>query len=380
MLRRVLMLGLGLAACGGDGAAPDGAAAPRDTPVEREGDAAFEAPRATRDAGALDARAAVRDARVVDANASAGASCPGCDEAGVGQESDARTADASDPRSADASAVLPLDAGQAQPADASRVAIDAHVVDASTSTRFPPTGAPGEPGPFATQGSMGSAEGPSCVIHRPAKLGEAGRRHPVILWGMGTGGFNTYAPSFELWASNGFVVAAALLGNGQGDGSEMLACLDYVCETYGADLDCERTGATGHSQGGGGAIMTGRDARVIATAPIQPYTQQGFGGFDRASIEQQHGPMLLLSGTNDTIAAPAANQQPVFDRVNQPVVWANLIGGDHVVTGVDGAASYREIVLAWFRLQLMDDDAFRPTFYDSCTLCSDPAWMVQKRD
>jgi hypothetical protein len=216
-------------------------------------------------------------------------------------------------------------------------------------------------------------------VHRPATLGEGGVRHPVVIWGMGTGGFNTYQESFDRWASHGFIVAAALLGDGQGDGVEMLACLDYVCEQYAANVDC-RAGATGHSQGGGGALMAGQDARVITTAPVQPYVQQDFGGFDQASFTRQVGPMLLLSGTDDVLATPADHQQPVFDATNVPVVWANLVGGDHVITGIDGAASYRDVQLAWFRLQLMDDEDFRGMFYGpDCELCRDSAWQVQRK-
>lgn len=234
-------------------------------------------------------------------------------------------------------------------------------------------------GAFVTNNPQGENEGPGCSVHRPAELGRGGLRHPVIVWGMGTGGINTYQASFDLWASHGFVVAAALLGNGQGDGSELLACLDYVCEKYVDSVDC-RAGASGHSQGGAGAIMSGSDPRVLATAPIQPYTVQGFGGFDQASITKQRGPMLLLSGTADVVAAPAQNQQNVFDTSNTPVVWANLIGGDHIATGLDGAAGYRQLVLAWFRLQLMDDNDFRSTFYGSgCTLCKDSGWLVQRK-
>lgn len=234
-------------------------------------------------------------------------------------------------------------------------------------------------GAFLTNNPQGENEGPGCSIHRPAELGQGGLRHPVIIWGMGTGGFNTYQASFDLWASHGFVVAAALLGNGQGDGSELLACLDHVCQTYADSVDC-RAGASGHSQGGAGAIMTGSDPRVLATAPIQPYTVQGFGGFDQASFTKQQGPMLLLSGTADVVATPAQNQQNVFDTSNKPVFWANLVGGDHVATGLDGAAGYRELVLAWFRLQLMDDPDFRDMFYGKdCTLCSDGGWLVQRK-
>jgi len=244
---------------------------------------------------------------------------------------------------------------------------------------FPSVTSLTEPGPFVTQNPQGDAEGPNCTVHRPAILGENGLKHPVIIWGMGTGGFNLYQPAFDLWASNGFIVVGGLLGNGQGSGEEMLGCLDYICRQYAPNVDC-RAGASGHSQGGGGALMAGRDPRVIVTAPVQPYIQQGFGGYDQASIDQQVGPMLLLSGTADNIATPSGNQQPVFDRTNVPVFWANKVGEDHVSVGTDGLISYRSEILAWFRIHLMDDDTFRPMFYGAnCELCGDSTWMV-KRD
>lgn len=124
--------------------------------------------------------------------------------------------------------------------------------------------------------------------------------------------------------------------------------------------------------------MAGQDPRVVTTAPIQPYIAEGFGGFAVSSITNQVGPMLLLSGTADTIASPELNQAPVFADCNVPVLWANLVGGDHVVTGTDGAAGYKGITLAWFRLQLMGDESFRPMFYGpQCTVCADSGWEVQ---
>ena len=261
-------------------------------------------------------------------------------------------------------------------ADASVAAAAAGGSSAASGSVFPAVTDLTTNGPFVTNSPQGEAEGPSCMVHRPAMLGEDGVRHPVIIWGMGTGGFNTYQGAFDLWASNGFIVAAATQGDGQGDGVSMLACLDYVCEQYAADVDC-RAGASGHSQGGGGAIMIGQDSRVITTAPVQPYIQQGFGGFDRASITNQTGPMLLLSGTDDTTADPPTHQQPVFEMTNVPVLWANSVGTDHIFTGIDGIASYREIILAWFRVQLMGDDSFRGMFYaPDCSVCSDGDWLV----
>ena len=201
----------------------------------------------------------------------------------------------------------------------------------------------------------------------------------MIIWANGTGGATPfYSGAFKHWASHGFVVVAGNSINGQGSGEEVLGCLTHVCDAYQDDVDCT-AGATGHSQGGGGALMAGTDPRVVTTAPLQPYILLGLGGFKTDSIINQTGPMLLLSGTLDFVAAPGENQEPVFDDTNAPVVWANLKGGDHVSVALNGLETYREVMLAWFRLQLMGDEDWRPMFYDPCTLCSDSDWIVERR-
>ena len=127
--------------------------------------------------------------------------------------------------------------------------------------------------------------------------------------------------------------------------------------------------------------MAGTDPRVVTTAPIQPYIQEGFGGFMGSSIVSQTGPMLLLSGTADTIASPEMNQRPVFETTNVPVFWANRVGGDHLVTGFDGAADYRSITLAWFRWQLLGDETYRSMFQaPDCSVCVDSDWEVLPAD
>jgi hypothetical protein len=257
---------------------------------------------------------------------------------------------------------------------------------ACSGTSFPPVPDLSARGPFSVVNE--AAAGADCTLYRPAALGECGRRHPVIVWGNGTGGPTfVYGAAFEYWASHGFIVAAANPSNGQGSGAALLACLDYVYaqdttagSVYQGKVDRSHAAASGHSQGGGGALMAGRDARVTATAPLMPYIQAGFGGFDPASITRQNGPMLLLSGTADTIAPPAANQKPVFDTTNVPVFWANLVGGDHVAVALNGLTTYREAMLAWFRLELMGDESFRTKFFGtSCGYCADSAWQVQTK-
>jgi hypothetical protein len=250
---------------------------------------------------------------------------------------------------------------------------------------FPPVEDLASDGPFDTDTSR---EGPNCTVWRPADLGEDGRRHPVILWANGTGGPSfVYQAAFVKWASHGFIVVATNLTDGQGDGAEMIECLDYVLEedaTPGSPLegavDREHIGASGHSQGGAGALMAGQDPRITATAPLMPYIAQGFGGFDQASIGNQTGPMLLLSGTADTTAEPEIHQRPVFEGANVPVFWGNLMGGHHSRTAF-GIPVYRDPMLAWWRLQLMGDEDWRDMFHGpDCGLCVDDDWIVERKD
>src|SRR6185503_7818212 len=107
----------------------------------------------------------------------------------------------------------------------------------------------------------------------------------------------------------------------------------------------------------------GRDARITVTAPHEPYSQQGFGGYDQASIGQQHGSMFLMSGSADTIATPNPNQQRVYDGTNVPVFWGTLAGADHIFTGTGNVGGFRGPATAWFRAHLMDDQTGRALFY-----------------
>jgi hypothetical protein len=241
-------------------------------------------------------------------------------------------------------------------------------------------------GPFTA--APAEAGGANCTIFRPTTLGENGVKHPVIAWGNGTGGLvGVYTWILSHWATHGFIVAAANTGS-SGTGNEMVGCLDWVEQQngvagsiYQGKVAVGRAGASGHSQGGGGTLMTGRDMRILATAPVMAYTQQGFGGFDQASITQQRGPMLLLSALGDTIATPAQNQAPVFMTTNVPVFWGTLASGNHVTFSLGGNPGYLAPTTAWFRMLLMCDDTARPMFYGtSCTLCTDTAnWTVQRK-
>jgi len=248
---------------------------------------------------------------------------------------------------------------------------------------FPPVTSFSAAGPFATTSSNQS----NCTIFRPTTLGQNGVTHPVILWGNGTGASPAnYSGLLTHLASHGFIVAAANTSN-SGNGSQMLACLTFVANenarsgsVFFQRVDVNRVGASGHSQGGAGTIMAGRDARVKFTAPLEPYIGfiPGGGTFARASIGQQRGPMFLVSGGSDTVAVPNTHQLPVFNGANVSVVWGTLAGATHSEPG-GNAGNFRGPVTAWFRAKLMDDATAARLFPATCTLCTTPGWTVRTR-
>jgi hypothetical protein len=247
---------------------------------------------------------------------------------------------------------------------------------------FPPVTSFTDPGPFAT--TREAPAGSNCTIFRPTTLGQGGVTNPVILWGNGTfTSPNTYSALLTHLASHGFIVAAANTSNA-GNGSQMLACLNFVTTqndragtAYFQHVDLARVGASGHSQGGAGTIMAGRDARVKFTAPIFPFITfiPGGGTFSNASIGQQRGSMFLLSGGNDTLATRSRHQQPVFNGANVPVVWGTLAGASHNSAAGNGGG-LRGPVTAWFRAKLMDDASAARLFPPICTLCTTQGWNV----
>ncbi|MCW8127305.1 hypothetical protein [Microbulbifer halophilus] len=229
----------------------------------------------------------------------------------------------------------------------------------------------GEEGPYTTTSHSG---GFSCTIYRPYSLDD---NHPVIVWGNGTGSSpSTYGGGLEHWASWGFVVAAANTSNA-GSGEEMLGCLGYLQDSsFAGQLDFSNVGASGHSQGGGGTIMAARDSRITATAPVQPYIL-GLG-HDTTSQYQQSAPMLLLSGSTDTLAGPTLNQAPVFRRVDVPVFWATLNGAGHFEP-VSDLGDFRGISTAWWLYQLEGDAEAAALFTGACEACDLSGWDVERK-
>jgi len=232
---------------------------------------------------------------------------------------------------------------------------------------------------YAVSGSFSTTResgGRNCTVYRPRNLeGD----HGVIIWGNGTGTSPTaYSGLLSHWASWGFVVVAANTSNA-GTGRDMLECLDWLeSSTLSAFVDFSAVGTSGHSQGGGGAIMAGTDPRIATTAPIEGYTL-GLG-HSSSSHDEQNGPMLILSGSADTLVNPQLNHAGLFRRANVPVFWAIASGATHFEPVGDGG-DFRGISTAWFLYQLNGDDDAASKFEGSrCGYCTDQNWDVQKKD
>ncbi len=217
--------------------------------------------------------------------------------------------------------------------------------------------------------------GIGCTVYRPRDLQS---NHAVILWGNGTGATPTsYSGLLSHWASWGFIVVAANTTNA-GTGRDMLRCLDWLeNSSLSSSADLTKVGTSGHSQGGGGAIMAGVDPRISASAPIEGYTL-GLG-HSRTSHDKQSGPILILSGSADTLVNPNLNHLSLFQDTNVPAFWAILRGASHFQP-VGNGGGFRGITTAWFLYQLTGSIDAAPFFEGTnCIYCEDSSWEIRKK-
>ena len=215
---------------------------------------------------------------------------------------------------------------------------------------------------------------PAHTYYSPTALGQGGIDHPIVLWGNGTGTTPAVYDGFlRHLASHGFVVAAANTSNA-GSGNEMLAGLDNLTRFNGQSgnrffghLDLENVGATGHSQGAGGAISVTRDPRIDTIFPLQ-----GYGG-PRGTTATA----LYFAGQDDTIIQPSTVRASFNQSTGIPAAYAELAGATHF-TPVGDAGGFRGPATAWARWQLADDANGRGLFVGaSCGLCTSADWEYE---
>ena len=120
------------------------------------------------------------------------------------------------------------------------------------------------------------------------------------------------------------------------------------------------------------ASWSGRDARITVTAPLQPYTQQGFGGFQH--VVHRPATRCDVPDVGQCRHDRHADAQSVARL--QRGQCAGVLGHPcrrrlTLCTAVGNIGGYRGPTTAWFRYHLMGDQSARSLFYGaSCGLCT----------
>ena len=234
-------------------------------------------------------------------------------------------------------------------------------------------------------------------VYRPSNLDSSGLCHPVLVWANGHGDnpeqhppecivnpatntwCGTYPGLMSQLASHGFVVIASLsTTTSRGEPLPTIAGLDWLLQQaedatspYFHHLDRIHIGALGHCEGGASTCMAAADPRISAIATVS----------GTRALTGLHGPALLICGGQDT-TVPCDGVASTFGTVtDQPAMFMNNLAADHGSwLGQNGSKGRDFFALtAWFRVQLMDDQANRQFFFGpSCTLCTDGRVTVQR--
>jgi hypothetical protein len=251
--------------------------------------------------------------------------------------------------------------------------------DAMAASGWPAVVDYGARGPYHVTWDKDTGPGGAYDVFRPAPF-EAQRKHPIISWANGTlFGITDYQRLLEHWASHGFVVIAGHTNSTAGGGSHKAGIDWLVAENarsgspYFGVLDATKIGAAGHSQGGGATIAAGADkpghTGIVTVLPLMPLLSFEK---DTTIVRVEKTPMLNINASMDDRDPTGAVANQIFGETRVLLVQASFIGKHEDAMG---PAMLRP-TLAWFRLQLMGDQAARSLFFPfgTCGLCQDPAW------
>lgn len=241
--------------------------------------------------------------------------------------------------------------------------------------KLPPITDYAGPGPF-NPGRMSGNTGPGGTysMFRPTNLNQNGFKFIPATWGNGI----TTTPDLYPWlntvASHGFVIIASnsttVTPDDMKKGLDWLIMQNDMPGELQGKLDTNRAVCIGYSLGGGGAVTCGSHPKVVASIAMHPAA-----GFPNGL----HGPLLLFSGTNDTVCVPDAFVQPVFNGSPVPTFYGLLNGADHLEPVLTGG---REVApfIAWLRLWVFGDEGAKKYFYGpDCILCKAPWTKPQSK-
>ncbi|WP_454165223.1 poly(ethylene terephthalate) hydrolase family protein [Gordonia iterans] len=239
---------------------------------------------------------------------------------------------------------------------------------AAPAAAAPPVPAPDwdRPGGYTPQVQIGAVH----TVYYPRELGRGGVRHPIVLWGNGTGaipGFYTHL--LRHYASHGFVTVAANTPTSN-FAISMRWGIDLMAR-HAADprslfykkVDLSRIAAAGHSQGGSGAINAAVDPRVTTVVAMAP------GPLNDVTLVRDAS-VLYLAGSDDAVVWPALVRAMYQRSGHLPAAYLELRRTAHL-EAVTSGGSMRAPSTAWLHYWLLGDRRARGEFFGAgCGYCA----------
>ncbi|MBN1654289.1 MAG: dienelactone hydrolase family protein [Deltaproteobacteria bacterium] len=254
------------------------------------------------------------------------------------------------------------------------------------------------PGPFNDAVMVRNAgPGNDYTLFRPgASLGSGGFKHPIVSWGNGIVTTpEAYETTLTLVATHGFVVIAS--NSRKPEEPALSAGLDWLVRQNSSSgelnghLDTSREATVGYSWGAGAAIDAAHRPNVRCTVSLQGMPPRSAQAFNK-----MHGPLLLITSTEDRLVSPSRYVTPTFNNSKVPTFYATLdeLYARHLYIVDEGsfycvasvflgncmsARRARAPLIAWLRLWIYEEDEARSFFYgDDCVLCNRP-WTNPRR-
>lgn len=255
---------------------------------------------------------------------------------------------------------------------------------------LPPVTDPSQPGPFGSE-TVATAPGlDTHMLYVPAKLGDNGVQHPIIVWTNGAGGStNFYDNLLRHFASHGFFVVADKMSgrNHNPEIVEQKAGIEWALEEaerpgspYAGKIDASRLAVAGHSLGSISSFASAAHPMVKASIHWSAGLTGNPVGAEEAWLQGLHAPAAFFCGGAEPRALPRCSGDFENAPPAVPIFYGTVEGVGHTdVYGEPNAGQWGRAGVAWFRLMLAGDETYRSWFKaPMCVLCSSP-WMGMSR-
>lgn len=188
----------------------------------------------------------------------------------------------------------------------------------------------------------------------------SGCKVPVVHLANGTGAScSTYGSILQHLASHGFL-AACYEDPNTGQGTQCIDALETLFREY-PDLADMKIGSTGHSQGGGAALMCVYRAEerwgasaIYAGHAMEPAHGYGDSPSNWATYYGMiESPVFMFNGSSDSLVS-ASWVQRGFNALDDSVeaYWYEATGAAHIPIPTRWT---KESTVVWFRWKLLDD-------------------------